>query len=411
MLSGWYTLRWSTCNRDETCIDLAKKAWVRNFGRFLAYFNPPTLAPGLAVQDDRIGGAGTPIGLFGDGFADLQLFELRARVAKGYAHFVPDALNCWYASNLVGEDATRIEFLMSPADSCPARASMPQSTPGSLFLPSIGWIAMHSNLADPDRTSVYFKSSPLPFGAYNHQSADQNAFVINAGGRRLAIESGYYDAYNSNHWQYWLKRTWSKNAITFDGGLGQIAFEHQPKPYLPENLGYGVITQQHSAADYDIVTGDATDAYKGVLTRAVRSLVYLRPDTVLIYDNLASLTPRTWEWNTHALDPIKSIDAGSRVQIARDGRSLCVESLVDPGVRFTQSNVWPVGAEPATGERQWHGKFVSTQSANTAELAMLLRVGCRRNAAYVARTDAGWRVTVGNRTITIDAKGIVSVSR
>src|SRR5712692_31030 len=35
-LSAWYALRWATCGSQQTtCIDLAQKAWVRNYGRFL----------------------------------------------------------------------------------------------------------------------------------------------------------------------------------------------------------------------------------------------------------------------------------------------------------------------------------------------------------------------------------------
>ena len=410
VLSSWYVLRWSTCERPDNCIDLAQKSWVRNFGKYLAYFSPPTFAADIATHNARIGDPGTPIGLFGDGFELAQLFELRSRLAKGYANFSPDPLACWYAGALVGEDYTRIEFLMSPPNTCSAQTTLPVSESNSLYLPATGWMAMHSDLANPERTSVYFKSSPRPFGAYNHQAADQNAFVINAGGMRLAIESGYYDGYNSNHWQYWLKRSRSKNAITFDGGQGQIAYEHQPAPYLPENLRYGAITQQQSTTDYDIVTGDATDAYNGRLMRAKRSLVYLRADdAILVYENLASATPRTWEWNLHALDSITVIQANSRVQIARDGRMLCVDALAGPGGAFTQSNAWPAGASPAYGDSQWHGKFVSAQSSTATEFIALLRVGCHQLQASATRNDAGWNVRVGDKTITIDGSGIVSV--
>jgi hypothetical protein len=409
-MSAWYILRWATCDSQETCIDLAQKAWVRNFGKFLVYFVPPTYAPDIALHNARTNDPGTPIGLFGDGFAETQLFELRARVAKGYAHFAPSALACWYASRLVGEDYTRIEYLMSPPDTCTRPANLPSGTANSLYLPSIGWMAMHSDLADPDRTSVYFKSSPPPFGAFNHQSADQNAFVINAGGERLAIESGYYDGYNTGHWQYWVKRTRSKNAITFDGGEGQIAFEHHPTPYLPGNLRYGAITQQGSTADYDIVTGDATDAYSGSLAKAVRSLVYLRPDTILMYENLASDIARTWEWNIHALDPITVISSSSRINVARGSQSLCVDALAGPGGYFTQTDSWPAGAEPLTGGPQWHGKFVSAQTSATVEFIALLRVGCQPMAASATKADGVWSVAVGNRTISIGSNGTVSVA-
>jgi hypothetical protein len=426
-LSAWYALRWATCGSPRTCIDLARKAWVRNYGRFLAYFVPPTYAANVDVHNARSRDLGTPIGLFGDGFAETQLFEERSRFGKGYANFAPSTLACWYASRLVGEDSTRVEYLMSPPNRC-ASTAFPAGTANSLYLPSTGWVAMHSDLADPDRVSVYFKSSPPPFGAYNHQSADQNAFVINAGGRRLAIESGYYAGhggeYNSDHWQWWVKRTKSKNAITFDGGKGQIAFEHRPNPYRVANVHYGSITQQESTADHDIVTGDATDAYNGALTRAVRSLVYLRPGTILVYDKLSSETPRTWEWNVHALNPIKVID-GSRIQITAGSQSLCADILAGPDRRFTPINApgyssWGRSREPTNdvsaapsdpnAAAQYHGRFASTQPSTGAEIIALMRVGCAPTAASAAKTDGVWTVRIGERTVTIDAKGTVGVA-
>src|SRR6266513_2120678 len=66
-LSAWYALRWATCGSRQTCIDLARKAWVRNTGRFLAYFVPPTFAANIDVANAGSRDSGTPIGLFGDG--------------------------------------------------------------------------------------------------------------------------------------------------------------------------------------------------------------------------------------------------------------------------------------------------------------------------------------------------------
>ena len=420
-LSAWYALRRATCGSRQTCIDLARKAWVRNYGRFLAHFVPPTFAANVDAHDS------TSIGLFGDGFAETQLFEERSRFGKGYTNFAPSALACWYASRLVGEDSTRIEYLMSPPNTC-ASTAFPTETSNSLYLPSTGWLAMHSDLADANRTSVYFKSSPPPFGAYNHQSADQNAFVINSGGQRLAIESGYYGEhggeYNSNQWQWWTKRTKSKNAITFDDGKGQIAFEHRPNPYRLANVHYGSITQQYSTADYDIVTGDATDAYNGALTKAVRSLVYLRPGTILVYDNLGSGTARTWEWNIHALNPIMVIDS-SRIRITSGTQSLCADILAGPDRQFVPISApdygsWgrsndptnDVSAAPSdpNAAAQYHGKVVSAQPSTAAEFIALLRVGCAPTTASATKTHRNWTVQLGNRTVTIDANGTVGVA-
>ncbi|HEV7478194.1 MAG TPA: DUF4962 domain-containing protein, partial [Burkholderiales bacterium] len=282
----FYVLRWTTG------IDVAQKPWVRNWGRYMAYFDPP----------------GSPARLFGDGHEQAALNEARARYGKGYAAFSPTPLGQWWASRLSGEDASRAEFLLSPLNEN-RKAALPEGTPNSLYLPSIGWVAMHSSLADDARSSVYFKSAPPPFGAFNHSHADQNGFVVNAGGQRLAIESGYYDAYKSAHWMKWLHQTRSKNAITYDGGKGQLFFEQDDKE------GYGGVTRFASAAGYDIVSGDATRAYGGAVSAALRTLVYLRPDVVVVYDRLASSTPRQWDWNIHALN-----------QMERSGKSITIRN-------------------------------------------------------------------------------------
>jgi hypothetical protein len=418
-LGSWYVLRWATCRSEQTCIDLSQKAWVRNYGRFLAYFVPPTFPADPAVHDARAADHGTPIGLFGDGFAQPQLFEERSRFGKGYTHFAPSALGCWYASQLVNEDFTRLEYLMSPPDPCPAPAAFPAGAPNSLYLPSIGWMAMHSDLSDLNRTSVYFKSSPPPFGAFNHQSADQNSFAINAGGERLAIESGYFDGYDTDHWQYWVKRTRSKNAITFDGGRGQVAFEHLPDPFT--TMRSGSIVRQRSTARYDIVTGDATDAYDGALTKAVRTLVYLRPNTILVHDSLASDTPRIWEWNIHALNPFEVISSSRRVRVTKGAQSLCVDMLAGPPREFTPvsdsdfsswgrsndplNDVSAAPADPAA-TAQYHGRFASTQPSTEAEFLALMRVNapCDDQPPTATRRNGVWIVSADKRTVAIPAQ-------
>ena len=436
-LLSWYALRSATCGIQQTCIDLAQKAWVRNYAKFLAYFTPATFAADLTVHNARAADPGTPIGLFGDGFAEAQLFEERSRFGKGYVNFAPSPLGCWYVSGLVGEDFTRAEYLMSPPNTCPSPPPVPFGTPHASYLPSTGWMAMHSNVFEPSRTSVYFKSSPLPFGAYNHGAADQNSLVINAGGERLLIESGYYgtyDGYATNHWQWWVKRTKSKNAITIDGGKGQIAVEHEPCPFLNDTMRYGSITQQQSAIDYEIVTGDATDAYQSyngncngpitpLLSQAVRSVVYLRPGTILVYDNLASATPHSWEWNMHALNPF-AVLSGTRGRIARGTQSLCIDILASPNWNFVPINgsdftSWGTADDGVTSAApldptapvQNHGKLASTTPSTSAEFLVLLRVNATCDAAnppsdpapVANKINGVWSVSVGGKTVTFDS--------
>ncbi|MBI4205204.1 MAG: heparinase II/III family protein [Betaproteobacteria bacterium] len=372
-LLPWYVLRWSTG------IDVAKKAWVKNWARYMAYFAP----------------LGTPAQLFGDGL-EMNITENRARFGKGYTYFAPTPLGRWYALTLTGEDQTRLEYLMAPPADF-TTASYPTGTPNTALLPTIGQIAMHSDLANPARTSVYFKSSPPPYGAFNHSHADQNSFVVNAGGQRLAIESGYYDGYKTTHWYQWYHQTRAKNAITYDNGQGQIFYEQGGK------MGYGALTRYASGTDYDIVTGDATQAYGGALTKAQRSLIYLRPNLILVYDNLASDYNRQWEWNIHALNQM-SVISDQRISLSNNGQSLCVDMLAGPTMRFTQTNQFT--ANPSSGAPQWHGKFYNTALSTTAEFIALMRVGCTTTTASASKSNGVWTVQAGGKTVQISDSAI-----
>jgi hypothetical protein len=375
LLPWYYVLRWATG------INVAQKPWVRNWATYFAYFMPPGTPGGTSV--------------FGDGF-EINLSENHARYGKGYTHFAPSPLGRWHATQLKAEDPTRIEYLMSPPADF-ASASFPAGTPNSIHFKSIGQVAMHSDLSNAGRTSVYFKSSPRPYGAYNHSHADQNSFVVNAGGQRLAIESGYYDDYKTQHWWNWYHTTRAKNAITYDGGKGQLFYEQDG------TMGYGAITRYESRPEYDIVSGDATQAYGGALTRAQRSLVYLRPNLILVYDNLASALNRQWEWNIHALNQMTAI-SDQKISIASGGQTLCIDMLAGPAMRFTQTNAWTSG--PSSGAAQWHGKFYSTQLLGATEFIALMRVGCAATTASATKTSGVWTVPVGDKTVTISDSGI-----
>jgi hypothetical protein len=299
-------------------VPIFRKQWVREHGRFLAYFVPE----------------GAPGNLFGDGQ------ELRSEARQ---------------------DEARIENLVVPPEKWAARR-LGGGEPAAVF-PSIGWVAMHSDLADPGRTSVYFKSSP--YGSYNHAHADQNAFVIDSAGERLAIASGYYDGYKTSHWREWYKQTRAANAITFDGGQGQGIDGMQFA---------GRITAFDSDGRRDRATGDAVAAYAGALTRAERTVTYDRAsNTVTVRDLLASQTPRTWEWNLHSLERMEPV-SGGRVSVRKGRAHMCVEMRKSPAVEFTQTDEWTAPPSGKAG-KQWHGRFATRQKTREAEFVAVMKIG------------------------------------
>lgn len=361
-------------------VDLTKIPWAQGYGRYIAYFLPP----------------GTPAGLFGDG-AEQNWRYVWATQAKAFAGFVPSPLADWYARQQFGEDASQLALLLAPPrDWEKVPGQIPPGVANAVHIPSIGWVAMHSNLADRGRNSVYFKSSP--YGSFNHSHADQNSFVINSKGLSLAIDSGYYDYYNSPHWKDWYKQTRAHNAITFDGGQGQLFDTMAAK---------GSITKFQHGKDVDVVTGDATIAYGGGLTRAVRTLVYLRPNTLLVYDSLASVKPRTWEWNIHALNKMDT-DGSRRFEIIKEGIRLCGRVLDGPELVFAQTDrfsVDPQGNYP----KQWHGTFSTTEKRSNLNMLTMLTVGCGPVNVEVTGSGANLRVTIDGYNLTYSGEGQVEI--
>lgn len=373
-LPVWYIFR------NAAGVDLAKKEWVRNHGRWMAYFVPP----------------GTPANVFGDG-EELNLAELWSRVSKAYAHFAPSPLARWYASQWHKEDASRLELLLAPRNDI-GSPQLPPGTPDAAAFPSIGWVAMHSSLADPMRASIYFKSSP--YGSYNHSHADQNSFVVNYKGRRLAIASGYYDDYKTQHWLEWYKQTRAANAITFDGGEGQG---------VDDRKFAGEIVRFETTPAFDFAVGRAEKAYDGALTRAERTVVYVRPDMIVVHDALASQAPRAWEWNIHALNRIGKVS--ERAIVLKNGPAeMCVEMLAGPAVSFRETDRFTAPPAGRNMPNQWHGTFAATSRSPAADFVVLMRLGsdCSQAApASAERTREGWEVRVGGRRIGLAAGRVV----
>ncbi|MGO9445965.1 MAG: heparinase II/III family protein [Thiobacillaceae bacterium] len=347
-------------------VDLTQTPWANGYGTFITYFLPP----------------GTPSGMFGDG-AEQYWPNVWATQANAYAALIPSPLVEWSAREQLGEDISQLALLLAPAiDWSKVPMQIPAGTPNAVLIPSIGWVAMHSDLSDRARTSIYFKSSP--YGSFNHSHADQNSFVVNAQGQRLAIDSGYYDYYNSPHWTNWYKRTLAHNAITFDGGQGQMHDTMAAK---------GKISQFEASSAYDMVTGDATQAYGGALTHAVRSMIYVRPSTLLVFDSLASDKPRTWEWNIHALKSMHVNDDRS-IEIEQQGVHLCVDVLSGPVMTFTQTDQFtppPSGSYP----NQWHGAFKSKDPSKVMHMLTMLSVDCEHPPVGINKQRGNLEVSLG----------------
>lgn len=366
--AGYLVSLWDPLSQ-ATGINFYGKPWTTGFLDFATQFTPP--------------GART------HAFGDASETRPDPRVFHGFASRLWSPRAAWYVKNLGGTEDT-LSLLQAPYPMPVASTTFLSPPSNSAYYPSIGWVAMHSDLSSPGRTSVFFKSSP--YGSFNHSHGDQNGFTLSVAGQPLIVKAGWYDWYGSPYWKTWYHQTRSQNAITFDGGKGQLVDGYRET--LQHN---GKITAFTAQPTYDYAEGDALPAYGAQLTTAKRQLWYLRSvNAVLIRDKLASTVPHTFEFNLHA--PVAIVAEGSsNVKIAINGQSVCVRSL---GAGAWSS--W-VGAAPKPGTVEDHGAFyLANDGKAPAEFLVLLDVGCKRPAVTVATSGGVRTINVGGQSITLN---------
>ncbi len=352
-----------------TGVNLYVKPWSKGFLRFLACFVPP----------------GTPVHVFGDAAETKPSVNL----LKAFSNRIADGAGRWYSRNLTGQEDALTDLLNPLARQVAQVAAIAPESRDCTFS-DVGWVAMHSDLQNRGRTSLYFKSSR--YGSFNHSHADQNSFTLVSGGRPLLIDSGWYDWYGSPVWKDWYRQTRAHNAVTFDGGQGQVA-DGSAASTLNAGGSIGVVSRTDAV---DFAEGDSTRSYGGAVNSARRRIWYLRgEDAVVIWDKLESTVPRVFEWNFHAAVPIAA-EADGKVTIRNHDQSVCITPLLREGLEFHNRT----GAPEKSGTAEGHA-FYSSRAAVSAEFLFLLDIGCKNLVVALRATASGRELKVRNEQIRI----------
>ncbi|SFD06436.1 DUF4962 domain-containing protein [Massilia yuzhufengensis] len=333
----------------------------------------------------------TPPGARTHAFGDASETKPDARVFRAFASRMWSPRAAWYVKNTSGmEDAMSLLQAQYPLPVTDTKVY--QAPSNSAYYPSIGWVAMHSDLASPARTSAFFKSSP--YGSFNHSHGDQNGLLLSVAGQPLLVKAGWYDWYGSPYWSDWYHQTRSQNAITFDGGKGQLVNGYREQ--LQRN---GRITAFTAQPSYDYAEGDATPSYGGQLTMAKRQVWHLRNanNAILVRDRLQSTVARSYEWNVHT-PAIMAVENEQNVKVTAGGQSLCIRSL-NTSASFAK---W-IGPGAKANVVEDHGAFYLKANANAAaEYLVLLDVGCKKPSVNITSAGAVRTVTVGGQSVTLN---------
>ncbi|MCX6623088.1 MAG: heparinase II/III family protein [Acidobacteria bacterium] len=262
-------------------------------------------------------------------------------------------------------------------------ATPPVDLDGSRYLADIGWAAMHSALGN-EQNDVWalFKSSR--FGSFSHSHGDQNTFQLNAYGRALLIDSGYYPWYGSPHHALWYRQTNAHNGILVNGrGQPPYSWAANGDVEAYERKGPVTLVRGQAAAAYNQPQEPSTlrmwaehvkepvPPMEPKVESFERTMVFVSSKTrpvIFLSDYVRAAAPTTYDWLLHALSEM-GVEDGSGVIRVKDGPARLVVRVIASGpVRFSQTNqfrVLPVfGDTPDTAETeeqrkvrypdQWH---------------------------------------------------------
>lgn len=355
-------------------VDLTQTPWVQRVGDIIMASTAPM---------------GTHMSAFGDASEATDNYDLYAKDQfRLYAALTRSAQHAWYwrlGDSSTSENATVSPFcFMLLGLNLPEVPGAPPAKSSSVFQEA-GVVAMHDDASSPNRSSVFFRSSR--FGSYNHSFADQNSFTLVSQGRDVLITGGYYPYYLSKHHATVTRATRYKNALTFDGGIGQAEPVKNPsapgKPIQSMDTRGELINYLDRGA-WVTATGDATLAYRGwdaststwkpFLNNAIRSIAYNRSErAVLIYDWAVSESARRWELNFNALEAFAA--SGASAKATNKSASACID-VYGPTGSFSTTKGFAVAPE-GNYPTQYQARFRAGTASNELVSVTVIRESCR----------------------------------
>lgn len=192
-----------------------------------------------------------------------------------------NALAGWLLAQFGARDEESFEGIVYGKPDRPA-APPPDDWPRSAVFEDIGWAALRTGWKDDD-ILLAFKCSSSQEG---HDHTDQGNFVVNIAGTWIATDPGY-GSFRTRAEGIYSRGTAGHNTILVDRAA--------------QTARAGRITAFQTSDALDYVVGDASKCYDpNTLSRFVRHVAFVKPDYLVIWDDLESDgVPRTFQWLLH----------------------------------------------------------------------------------------------------------------
>jgi hypothetical protein len=376
---------------QHTGANFFDRPWYGNVGRFLCYSTLPD----------------HPSEGFGDNAGEYRSGPIMDDV-RNLRYLEPD--NPWNHRYLLlnGQDAGRsgrpeahlqfalrwyeLQLMKYHPDALKGHEQAAPIVGQAAFFPDTGFVAMCSD-ADNLQSNAMVNFRSCPFGQFGHAHAAQNAFNLTWQGRKLFFHTGYYTSSNDPFSVPNYKHSRAHNTILADG-IGQ-SMAHSGYGWVPRFLNGGRIAY---------CLGDASTAYTGEygpygdmlkergvevspangygnpgVTRFRRHLVFLRPHTLVVYDELEARQPVTWTFRLNSPETITKV-AEDSVAVQNGNATATAKMFTRTGARSVVTDRFFGG--PAvdflnklkTTRNEWHADLNTASKTAQERLLTIIRI-------------------------------------
>lgn len=316
--------------KDLFHVNIFAHPWYANCANALAYTMPVNSAgDGFGDDSERI----VLENVLRADFAFILGQELDNRFALDYAYALSGQNP---AKPYIFSKANFMEYRLQHKQH-EVRAATSYEVPQSAVFPQTGIAVMNRDVLNTDN-NVFISFRSSPFGVGSHGLAEQNSFNISYKGKPLFYPTGYKITTADKHYLLCNKHSRARNTITVDGKTQ--AYSHS---------AYGWIARYLDSKDITYVLGDASKAYVPFDKSAInwitvlkeagaytsengfilsdednprvktfrRHLAFLRPNIVVVYDELEAEKDVTWTFQ---------LNGRERANMSLDGSVLLADT-------------------------------------------------------------------------------------
>jgi len=188
---------------------------------------------------------------------------------------------------------------------CTESSENPREPPLSRIFPLRGSAVLRSGWR-PDDTVVSLRVGPW----FNHEHHDQGSFRVAADGEELIGEAGYTDYYKDPHYADYFTQAPAHNTVVIDGdAFSQGDYDGR---FWAAFHNYPSVSHHLFSAGLDYLSVNLAPAYGDRLSEYQREYVFLKPDVLIVHDQLRASSRHHYTWFLHA-----PVGANARVQADR----------------------------------------------------------------------------------------------